>query len=66
VETPPDEIDNIIRDCPPVVKVPHPPDKFLPFFYEGVPRRIAKKVIERPYAGYIQVFDLEACKKTQR
>ena len=59
VETPPDELNKIIQFRLPVVKVPHPADKFLPFFYEGVPRRIAKKAIEQSYAGYIQVFDLE-------
>ncbi len=66
VETPSFEIDRIIRDCSPVVRVSHPADKFLPFFYEGVPRQLAKKAIEQPYAGYIQVFDLETCGKIQQ
>ena len=66
IETPHDEIDKIVRSCSPVVRVSHPADKFLPFFYEGVPRQLAKKAIEQPYAGYIQVFDLEACGKIQQ
>lgn len=66
VETPSFEIDRIIRDCSPVVRVSHPADKFLPFFYEGVPHQLAKKAIEQPYAGYIQVFDLETCEKIQQ